>query len=347
MIRTATIADEAEDLRAELRQFMASRPDLSPIDLVQYTTLSECTGRHFLNGNLPGGSQVLSELGRVLELAKAGDVLRPGRGKAIVISERGGEAARPVPKRRNMYETETVKRIGDVLTYCAKNATIGVVTADFGVGKTEAVRIWKGGRGRDVQSLVIEFHEFNCCDKLEFIAEFARVLGLDGKTGFQQAGRVFRSICEHLRSHPCLVILDQAETVRPRICQIIRQVWDRTHEEGVGFVLLAAPVLLTRLLNSKLPDLGALASRIGVYAPLNGISKTEMLGIVKGEGLTEVDDAAMDLWWRSVRGSMRRLMGAIDLLKAKHAPKRVTERTIASLATSLWGMNIARGSQTI
>jgi len=35
---------------------------------------------------------------------------------------------------------------------------------------------------------------------------------------------------------------------------------------------------------------------------------------------------------------------AIDLLKAKHAGKRVTEKTVESVAGFLWGMKIARAA---
>jgi len=90
---------------------------------------------------------------------------------------------------------------------------------------------------------------------------------------------------------------------------------DRTHEAGVGVVLLAAPILLQRMNGSKLADLGALTSRVGVWAPLTGVSKQEMAAIVKQEGITDVEEAAFDLWWKATGGSMRRLMRAIDLLR--------------------------------
>ena len=37
---------------------------------------------------------------------------------------------------------------------------------------------------------------------------------------------------------------------------------------------------------------------------------------------------------------LRRLMRSLDLLKAKHADKRLTERTIAGVGGALWGMNV-------
>jgi hypothetical protein len=110
--------------------------------------------------------------------------------------------------------------------------------------------------------------------------------------------------------------------------------WDHTNAAGVGVVILAAPILLARL--NKMPDLGALASRIGIFAPLSGLTKSEMAAIVKEEGLSDIDDAAFDLWWKQTGGSMRRLMRAIALIKAKHAGKRITERTVAGVASHLW-----------
>lgn len=95
-------------------------------------------------------------------------------------------------------------------------------------------------------------------------------------------------------------------------------------------------------------DFAALQSRVGIWTQLNGITKTEVSAILKREGLCDFDEVAFDLFWKAVGGSIRRLMQAADLLKAKHAGKRVTERTIVGLAANLWGMNIdlAREAQT-
>jgi DNA transposition AAA+ family ATPase len=147
-------------------------------------------------------------------------------------------------------------------------------------------------------------------------------------------------LCERLRKSPCLLIFDQAERVSIRIFDLIRQIWDRTHDAGVGVVLLSAPILLTRMNQSRVADLGALTSRVGIWAPLAGVGRAEMAAIVKREGFTDIEESAFDLWWRATGGSMRRLMRALDLLKAKHANKRITEKTISGIACHLWGMSI-------
>jgi len=324
---------------------LASRPDLGPADIAQYTTLAESTVRVFLRGTIPGGREVVAEIERVIAQIKAGEILQPGGAEqAVVLLESGQRRERRVMRRNTFYETETARHIADVLDYAAAHCAIGVVTADFGVGKTEAVREWRRRTAGKVESLVFEFDEFSRCNAVDFVHCLGGVLGIECAPGSFNGGLVFRELCDRLRQQPCLLIFDQCETIRPRICQIIRELWDRTAEAGVGVVLLAAPILLARLSSGKMADLGALSSRVGVWAPLAGFSKEEMAAIVKQEGITDVDPEAFDLWWGATGGSMRRLLRAIDLLKAKHAGKRVTEKTVESVAGFLWGMKISRAA---
>lgn len=339
---TRQLSDEVTgDVRGEIRQFLATRPDLAIGDLVHHTTLSETTGRSFMNGNCPGGREVVGEFKRVLAQARAGDILLPGGRQAVVMSEQPDERTRRVPRRHQFYETQTVKRISEVLDYCAENAAIGIVTANFGVGKTESVNAWRRTHGRKIDSLVFEFDEFSCSNKIDFVQSLARKVGLPVTLGSQFCGPLFRDLCDYFREHPVLLIFDQCETVRARVFQIIRQIWDRTHEAGLGVVILAAPILLARLSKSGMADLGALTSRVGIWAPLGGVTRNEMAAISKQEGVADVDEAAFDLWWKATGGSMRRLMAALDLLKTKHAGKRVSEKTIAGVAGHLWGMSVA------
>ena len=242
------------------------------------------------------------------------------------------------------YETQTVKRIAEVLDYCAEQCAIGVITADFGVGKTEAVKAWRSATAGKVESVVFEFDDFSAHNVVDFVRVMARQFGLANQVGSQNGGLVFRDLCEYLRENPCLLIYDQAETVRPRVCQVIRQIWDRTHDAGVGVVMLAAPILLARLMAGKMVDLGALTSRVGIWAPLSGLTRNEMAAIVKQAGFSDVDEAAFDLWFKATAGSMRRLMRSIDLLKAKHQGKRIAEKTIAGVGGMLWGMNFERAA---
>ncbi|MCX7015289.1 MAG: hypothetical protein NTW86_22500, partial [Candidatus Sumerlaeota bacterium] len=89
---------------------------------------------------------------------------------------------------------------------------------------------------------------------------------------------------------------------------------------------------------SRAADLGAISSRVGIWAPLAGLSRSEVAGILKAEGVADVDEGAFDCWARLVNGSMRRLMSSIDLIRSKHAGRRVTEKTVMMMASHLWGV---------
>jgi DNA transposition AAA+ family ATPase len=312
---------------------------LSSADIAAHADLGTSTVKNYLNGLGANTQRVREEIERVLSLAERGEILGPGSGQAITVAEAQTDRVRPVAKKHEFYVTETVRRIGQVLDYCSEQSAIGVVTGTYGVGKTEAVSAWRRGSGRRVENLVFEFDEFSCANKISFISALADAAGMQNtRCGMNDGARMFRSLVAHLREHPCLLIFDQCESVRPRVFQVIRQIWDRTRDAGVGVALLAAPVLLSKL--KSMSDLGALESRVGIYAPLAGLTRGEMASIVKQEGISDVDDGAFGLWWHTTEGSMRRLLAAVDLLKVKHQGKRVTEKTITGVAGHLWGLTV-------
>jgi DNA transposition AAA+ family ATPase len=338
MVRQVSV-DACDALRSDLRQFLQARPDLTYEHFAQYTTSPASTIRLFMARQVNGGHQVFREIDTALKQAMAGDILTPGGANAVSMTENVAERVKNVAKRGNFYETQTVRRVAETLDYCAEYRAIGVITAGFGVGKTEAVRTWRHKNAGKIESAVFEFDEFSSTNKVDFVRLLARAYGIANDVGSQNGGLVFRDVCDYLRQHPCLLIFDQCETVRPRVCNVIRQLWDHSADAGVGVVMLAAPIFLQRLMKG-MQDLGALTSRVGVWAPLTGLTRHEMAAILKQEGITEIDDSAFDLWFRGTAGSMRRLMRSLDLLKAKHAGKRVTEKTISGVASHLWGMNL-------
>jgi DNA transposition AAA+ family ATPase len=340
MVRELSDA-ECDAVRVDAQQFLASRPDLSPASLAQYCpTLAESTVRSFIRGNIPGGREVVGQMRYVMKAARAGDILAPGGEQVVTLAEDASRRVRRVAKQGTFYTTETVRKVGQVLDYCAEQCAIGVITAGYGVGKTEAVKAWRRSR-RNVECTAFEFDEFASTNKVDFVRCLAKSYGIDTNVGSQNGGLVFRELCQKIRENPGLLIFDQCETLRPRVCQIIRQIHDRTYDTGVGVVMLAAPILLARLTAGKMADLGALTSRVGIWAPLSGLTRAEMAAIVKQEGFADVEEAGFDLWFKAVGGSMRRLMRSLDLLKTKHEGKRVTEKTIAQVAGHLWGMTIA------
>jgi hypothetical protein len=105
--------------RERLRRLLAVRPDLRAEDLAQYTTLAACTVRLWLSGGMPGGHEVVGQMERVAELVESGEALAPGgRPEAVVLSEDTAKRVGRVSRHGAFYETQTVRRVGDVCDYC-------------------------------------------------------------------------------------------------------------------------------------------------------------------------------------------------------------------------------------
>lgn len=265
--------------------------------------------------------------------------------KVVSIADTGRVRGRRAERgERKMYETEMVRRVAALMDYAHENAEIVLITANFGCGKTESARMWRK-KNRDVAAIFFEFDDYTASKKIDFLAALASAVGIEEPVHQGNTGRAFNEICARLRAEPALLIFDQLDIVKTRILQIIRQIWDRTNEEGVGVVLLAPPYLVARLQRERSTDLGALRSRIGARAALTGLERLEMAAILKQEGIDDVTDAAFALWFDAVQGSMRWLMKTVRLIQAKHKGKRVTERTVEGVCgfVGLLGALPARG----
>ena len=328
-----------EDLRKQVLDLLERRPDIEPHVLGSYTKLAPPTFRHVLSGAQTPGTEVNRELARVLRLVESGEILQAGQ-EAVTISERAAGERPRMRRARDFYVTDTVQRVGQVLTYCSEQAAIGVVSGDYGVGKTEALRYWRGKAGRALNHCVFEFDEFSARNVCDFINQVAELLGVPSAPSHSFGGKTFREVCAALCDQPMLLIFDQCETVQPRIFQVIRQCWDRTRHAGVGVVLLGSPLLVERMRGTRMKDVGALTSRVGIWAALRGVQREEAADIVRKEGVSQIDDPAFNLLWQVTGGSMRRLMAVTDLLSSKHSGKPVTEKTLEGVAGMLWGLSI-------
>lgn len=326
----------------KVKQFLAMRPDVAPAAFGAHTRLAPSTIRHILDGQRQPSADATAELERVLRLAAAGEIFPQGADPVVITEDRSDRSLR-VRRQQEFYITETVTRIGQVLSYCFEMASIGVITAAYGVGKTEGVKAWRCGDGRKVESVVYEFDSFSSSNRVDFIESLAELLSVSFTPGHHNGGKTLRAVCRKLTESPCLLILDQCEAVRPAVLQAARQIWDKTRDAGVGLVLLAAPVLMERMLASRSRDLGALSSRVGVWAQLSGLSADEMARILKKEGFENLSEETFRLWHRSVGGSMRRLMASVDLVRTRHVAKgrAVTPAALAGVSAYLWGMEVA------
>lgn len=321
---------------------LARRPDISQASLAAYAGLSVSTINRLMLTGEGFGRRAELELERVLKQIEAGDILQPG-GASLTIESEPRPSTRRGRRARNFYLNQTVARVDQMLSYCAENGVIGITTGEYGVGKTEAIRRWLNSAGRSLNTIVFEFDEFSSRQVVDFVNQLAERLNVhQHDRSVRRGGETMRAICAAINAqeHPLLLILDQCEACSPRVLQIIRQVWDKTKDAGCGVAIFASPLLLQRLHATRMRDVGALSSRVAIWAQLTGVLREEVMDILAKEGVKDIETSAMDLLWRASGGSMRRLMAAADLLVAKHAGKKITDRTIEGVAAHLWGMGI-------
>lgn len=327
-------------VRQQVLSLLDRRPDLSAARIVEAIPgLSRAASFQYISGHLAPTPNMDKHFERMLRQVEAGDILRVQDSAPVHITE-VASTARRVRRKREFYIVETTRRIQQVLTYCGEQSAIGVCTADYGVGKTESIRHWRENEGRKIDHVLFEFDDFTGRNVVDFMSCLAEQLGVSTPVNIHSGGKAMRACIEALEKQPMLLVFDQCEMVAPRILQLIRQMWDKTRYAGVGVVIFASPMLIERLQRSRMRDLGALSSRVGIWAALAGVQKSEAAAILRQEGIKDIDDDAFDLLFRSVNGSMRRLMAITDLLVTKHAGKPVTERTIVGLAQNLWGLEL-------
>ena len=326
-------------LRGEVRA-VAKRLGLNAHDVALYTDLAWSTVGRYLAGDYSETSRIREQMERFLGRVKRGEIQGKRQENVVQITAGRRASRRPAQRKRRTYETEMVRRVWSAIDLSVENGSLGLVTADNGCGKTHAVQLWRV-RHRDLDSVYFEFDDCTISNRYEFLTALASQLGVEERASHLSSGRIFRQVVERLREEPAVLIFDQCEMARVRILQIVRQIWDRTREEGVAVVLLATPQLLWRLERGRAGDLGALRSRIGAWVQLHGVRREEMAGILKAEGLTTVNDAAFDLWYRAINGSMRHLMESIDLLVSRHKGKKIGQRTVIDVCRSLMGISIA------
>jgi len=327
-------------LRKRIAELLAQRLDLSLRGIAQaMANISAKTFTCWYYRTNADTEQTLTEVERVIRCIERGELLRPG-GDALTEAD---YAAKPRRVRsaergvRNYYDLATPRAIWDVLDYALEHESIGLVIANYGVGKTEAVARWMA-KHRD-EAVSIEVISLMGGHRVEFLRAIAGELGLDiGGTSMA----LFRRIVAELRATPRLIILDQAESLTPRIFAVVRELWDGVRLAGANFAVLAAPDLWLRMHGSRSQQLGAIRSRTWPTAVLSGFTREEMAYVVRQEGISEVDDEAFTLWHKAVGGSMRTLLASIDLIRSKHAGRKVTEKTIAGVAGFLWGMKTGR-----
>lgn len=346
-----------EALRARALELMSAAGINKTRAAALVPALSQSSVYKFFDGSLetPAIEERIRELVALLERTD-GEAARP----PVVSIEAGRMAPRRLGKlrQRPIYDISSTRKIGQSIDYAIEHQAIVLITADYGVGKTRGIEIWRQ-ENAETPSVVLEFDIWTDTGRLAFISRLAGLLGIqDGIQTAPQAARVYSRIIDRLREEPMVLIFDQAETVKVEILHLIRQIWDRTRDYGVAVVLLAGPPLYERLKFRKVRALGALTSRISAWPVISGPGRDEVAGILAAEGYrvegagqaasderAALTEAAFDLVHRGCGGSVRLLLELIDLL-GRAKGKRLGKTAVGNALAMLSGTRLDASSTT-
>ncbi len=321
--------ENQDALRQRIRALLERRKELNITQIGHLTTLGESTVRNWYSHQKDYGQNVFQQIEAAVDRIESLDF--PIAQPTVVQQNSRG---------RRYYEgLTTARHIAETLQFCQKKKAIGVLTGEYGIGKTESIKDWQRSH-LDIPSTVIEFKHFTSSSMLTFLSFLSKKLHA-GTPRSQGGDAVMQAIVDELNRIPQLLIFDQAEGVRPRVFQLIRQIWD---DCKIGIVIAGSPLLWRRLKESRLHDIGALESRVGIWKNLNGLTRDETVDVLRFEGVTNIDAEGFDLLCRGIGGSMRRLLAVSDLLVEGHSGKPITARTIQGVMGNLWGMQTGRAS---
>lgn len=332
------------ELVDRIRHLQIGNAELTPSLIADHVGVTRSSVQRWMNGHLKSAAMdasVSTFIGRV----EGGEIsLSPIPRGALRVEDIVDLAPRPAARRqgpRMHYELEITRRVWKALDYCHDESKIVFVDAVFGGGKTHAIREWI--RARKANVVRLEFNQFIISNRKCFIARLARALGLEARGIASWAGdQLFQAVIDRLNAEPALLIFDQAEGAREPVLQVIRQIWDHTHESGVGVAIFAQKTLYERLRCGSGREVGALTSRIGLWARLDGITYREMVDVLRQEGFKDIDERALMSMWKGVASSTRVLFNAIEMLRAKHKGSAVREGDVDKLIATLRGNGGAR-----
>ncbi|NTV46178.1 MAG: AAA family ATPase [Chlorobiales bacterium] len=180
--------------------------------------------------------------------------------------------AMPTPEAERFpvtVETEVYLAVTRAIRNCHLKGKIGVVTAHSGSGKTRAAREYVG---RNAGSMLIECH--HSFPARMVLGAIAQSCGVEARGSIHE---LLVSICDRLRGSGRVLVLDEAEHLKPQVLDVVRRINDWS---GIGIVYVGLPRFMGQL-QSLRRDFEYIWNRVRVRA-----------GIERGR-VKELGDARM------------------------------------------------------
>lgn len=208
----------------------------------------------------------------------------------------------PDSVQRTFYRTRALTVAVQSLDRIYEERIIGIVVANPGVGKTEAINYWRK-KHASVRHAWIEAKVFTAPRVI--LNSLMDALGISAGRNMHESAEF---ISAALSKNPMLFIIDEADLLTVRTFEVLRSLWDRTSqlsgdpgESAFPLALFGVPRLRTML---EREDLERLRSRVYHSAELPPLNRDELATVIKKWNV-RVDDEAIDELLQRSKGSFR------------------------------------------
>lgn len=209
-------------------------------------------------------------------------------------------------------QTETARRIGNLLKMAHINGEAVVLYGQAGLGKTSALLHY---HKHNPDAIFIETDPSFTAKVL--LQNIAQTIGSPASGSLHE---VMQGIVDKLKNSSRLLMIDEAELLPLRALECLRRIHDKT---GCGLVLAGMPRLLINL-KGKRGELVQLYSRIGFAMNLgDALSATDLRQIVQTV-LSHLPDDATGEMVAAVKGNTRVLC---KLMRGVHNMEQINQET--------------------
>jgi len=224
-------------------------------------------------------------------------------------------------------DTEVFSEVTSALRACHLKGKIGVVVAASGSGKTRSVKEYVA---KNAGVMLIECH--HSFPARMVLSSIASSCGIEARGSIHE---LLVSVCDRLRGSGRMLVLDEAEHLKPSVLDVVRRLNDWA---GIGIVYVGLPRFMASL-QSMRRDYEYIWNRVRVRAGIERSAEAERSDIRKllGSMLPLLDDTVVIAFHSRCGGDIRKLEALYygALASVRQSGKPMTPALVTFVAKQL------------
>jgi DNA transposition AAA+ family ATPase len=259
----------------EVKLFLRAHPQESQSSIANEIGSSKSTLNQWINGSYPGDNEAIDhKVSAFLDTREMRDSL----------------TLKPI---KEFIETDLWDQFKSVSDNCLAVNTIGVFTAEAGLGKTYACDHY-----RNLNPNIVHIEADHGYTSRALIGEIAQNINVDDKGNIHELSkRVFKALKDSGR----LILVDEAEHLPYRALEILRRIHDKS---GVGVVLAGMPRLRQNLTGDR-RHYAQLYSRVQISCEVKKLESYDLINILDNQ--IKMNEECKRLVVSKARGNARRM----------------------------------------